>query len=94
MRGERGELVVAEQLEELRATGFRCFHDIVRDGFNIDHVVVGPPGVFVIETKFRSGSGVIEFRNGQGIFVGGREEERDPFKQARGNGCIYPWRSW
>ena len=76
---------MAEQLEELRTTGFRCFHDIVRDGFNIDHVVVGPPGVFVIETKFRSGSGVIEFRNGQGVVVGGREEERDPLKQARGN---------
>ena len=41
--GERGELVVAEQLEELRADGFRCFHDIVQNGFNIDHVVVGPP---------------------------------------------------
>lgn len=85
VRGERGERVVAEQLEDLRASGFRCFHDIVRDGFNIDHVVVGPPGVFVVETKYRSGSGVIEFRNGKGIFVAGREEERDPLKQARGN---------
>lgn len=85
VRGERGERAVAEQLEELRADGFRCFHDLVRNGFNIDHVVVGPPGVFVIETKFRSGSGLIEFRNGQGIFVDGREEERDPLKQARGN---------
>ena len=85
VRGERGERVVAEQLEELRSHGFRCFHDIVRDGFNIDHVVVGPAGLFVIETKFRSGSGLIEFRNGHGIFVGGREEERDPLKQARGN---------
>ena len=28
---------------------------------------------------------MIEFRNGQGIFVGGREEERDPLAQARGN---------
>jgi hypothetical protein len=87
-RGERGELAVAEQLEELRGKGFRCFHDIVRDGFNIDHVVVGPPGVFVIETKFRSGSGLIEFRNGEGIFVGGREEEGDPLKQARGNARV------
>jgi Nuclease-related domain len=84
-RGERGEILVAEQLESLRAVGFRCFHDFVQDGFNIDHVVVGPPGVFVIETKYRSGSGLIEFRNGQGIFVGGQEEERDPLKQARGN---------
>ncbi len=85
VRGERGERVVAEQLEDLRAAGFRCFHDLVRDGFNIDHVVVGPPGVFVVETKFRSGSGLIEFKNGQGIFVGGRAEEGDCLKQARGN---------
>ncbi len=84
-RGERGERLVAEQLEELRATGYRCFHDLVRDGFNVDHVVVGPAGVFVVETKFRSGSGLIEFRNGQGIFIGGRPEERDSLKQARGN---------
>lgn len=84
IRGERGERVVAEQLEELRTRGFRCFHDIVGNGFNIDHVVVGPPGVFVMETKYRSGSGEIEFRNGEGIFVAGREEERDPLKQARG----------
>lgn len=85
VRGERGERAVAGELEELRSIGFRCFHDIIGDGFNIDHVVVGPPGVFVVETKYRSGSGVIEFRNGKGIFVAGREEERDPLKQARGN---------
>lgn len=58
-RGERGELLVAEQLEELRAMGYRPFHDIPGDGFNVDHVVVGPAGVFAIETKFRSGSGRI-----------------------------------
>ncbi|MEO7368630.1 MAG: nuclease-related domain-containing protein [Gemmatimonadaceae bacterium] len=63
-RGERGELKVAEALEELRPAGYRAFHDIVRDGFNIDHVLVGPAGVFAIETKFRSGRGEITFRNG------------------------------
>ena len=81
----RAELLVAEQLEELRANDFRCFHDIVRDGFTVDHVVVGPPGVFAVETKFRSGSGEIEFKNGQGIFVGGREEKGGILNQARGN---------
>lgn len=84
-RGERGELKVAELLEGLRATGYRAFHDLRRDGYNIDHVVVGPSGVFVIETKFRSGYGEIEFRNGQGLFVGGRQEENDPLLQARRN---------
>jgi hypothetical protein len=84
-RGERGELKVAEALEDLRAEGYRIIHDIVRDGFNVDHVVVGPGGVFAIETKFKSGYGQIEFRNGEGLFVGGFPDENDCLKQARGN---------
>jgi hypothetical protein len=84
-RGERGELRVAEVLDDLRSSGYRAFHDLVQEGFNIDHVVVGPAGVFAIETKFRSGSGEITFRNGEGLFVGGFPDERDCLKQARGN---------
>ena len=79
-----GELMVAEQLEELRANDFRCFHRIARDEFNIDHVVVGPPGVFAVETKFRRGSGEIEFKSGQGILAGGQEEELESLNRARG----------
>lgn len=82
-RGERGELRIAEILDDLRSSGYRAFHDLVGDGYNIDHVVVGPAGVFAIETKFRSGQGEIEFRNGEGLFVGGRKEENDPLVQAR-----------
>jgi hypothetical protein len=85
IRGERGELKVAEALEELRAFGYRVYHDLVRDKHNIDHVIVGPAGVFAIETKFRSGFGQIEFRNGEGLFVGGFPEEKDSLKQARDN---------
>ena len=70
VRGERGEMQVAEVLEDLRSSGYRPFHDLKRDGFNIDHVLVGPGGVFAIETKFRSGHGEITFRNGEGLFVG------------------------
>jgi nuclease-like protein len=84
-RGERGEIKVAELLDELRVFGYRVIPDITRDGFNIDHVVVGPAGVFVVETKYRGGYGVIEFRSGEGLFVGGRKEENDPLAQARGN---------
>ena len=84
-RGERGELRVAEILDDLRPAGYRAFHDLVGDGYNIDHVVVGPAGVFAIETKFRSGNGEIEFRNGEGLFVDGRPEEKDCLKQVRGN---------
>jgi hypothetical protein len=84
-RGERGELRVAEILDDLRGIGYRAFHDLVGNGFNIDHVLVGPAGVFAIETKFRSGCGEIEFRNGEGLFIGGHPEEKDCLKQARGN---------
>jgi hypothetical protein len=83
--GERGELRVAQVLDDLRNFGYHAFHDLVRDGFNIDHVVVGPAGVFAVETKFRSGRGEITFRNGEGLFVGGFPEEKDSLKQARAN---------
>jgi hypothetical protein len=84
-RGERGELKVAEVLNELREVEYQAFHDLRGDGYNIDHVLVGPAGIFAIETKFRSGYGEIEFRNGEGLFIGGRKEEKDCLKQARGN---------
>ena len=84
-RGEVGELKVAEALDDVRSLGYAPFHDLRRDGYNIDHVVVGPAGVFAIETKFRSGYGEIEFRNGEGLFVGGRKEEADALLQARRN---------
>jgi hypothetical protein len=52
-----GERVVAEALEPLKARGYRVFHDVpcgdTNSPFNIDHVVVGPGGVFAIETKTR-----------------------------------------
>lgn len=55
--GMRGEQAVAESLYDhsVVAAGYRAFHDVPGDGaWNIDHVVVGPGGVFVIETKTRS----------------------------------------
>jgi hypothetical protein len=84
-RGERGEMRVAEILDDLRSFGYRPVNDLTRDGFNIDHVLVGPAGVFAIETKFRCGYGEIEFRNGEGLFVGGFPDEKDCLKQARSN---------
>lgn len=55
--GYFGERVVGECLDPLKAQGFRVFHDVPagdpKTPFNIDHVVVGPSGVFAIETKTR-----------------------------------------
>lgn len=48
-----GELATAQLLEPIIAGGGRVLHDIQAPGFNIDHVVVAPGGVFAVETKHR-----------------------------------------
>lgn len=53
--GRLGEQMVGEELEPLREDGYRIFHDFPGGPkWNIDHIVVGPGGVFVFETKTRS----------------------------------------
>lgn len=51
--GFDGERFVGEELTRLVAVGFEVYHDLPFDGFNMDHVVVGSPGVFLVETKAR-----------------------------------------
>jgi hypothetical protein len=57
--GLRGEQAVAEKLADraLAAAGYVAFNDLpAKNGkkeWNVDHVVVGPGGVFVLETKAR-----------------------------------------
>ncbi len=51
--GFDGERFVAEVINHLIAHKFEVYHDLPFDGFNIDHVLVGPQGVFVVETKTR-----------------------------------------
>jgi hypothetical protein len=51
--GFAGERVVGEALNQLMVSGYRVFHDLPFDGFNIDHVLVGPDGVYCVETKTR-----------------------------------------
>ena len=52
-----GERLVAEKLRPLQLQGYRVFHDIPcepgKKAFNIDHVVVGPTGVTVVDVKTR-----------------------------------------
>ena len=49
--GFHGERYVAEELNQLMADGFHVFHDVPFGKYNMDHVLVGPTGVFVVETK-------------------------------------------
>ncbi|MCH7369717.1 nuclease-related domain-containing protein [Aeromonas sp. MR16] len=51
------ELAVGQELEYLvrpKDHPYRVYHDIPFDGFNIDHLIISPNGVFVVETKGRS----------------------------------------
>jgi hypothetical protein len=51
--GYEGELAVGQELNQLMSQGFRVYHDFPAGSFNIDHVVIGPTGVFAVETKAR-----------------------------------------
>jgi len=73
-----GEKAVGQYLEGLRALGYRVFHDIVGSDFNVDHVLIGPAGVFTVETKTRSkprrGDARVVF-DGARLAIGGREPD-------------------
>ena len=55
--GLAAELMTAQLLIPLASKGCQVFHDIPADGFNLDHVVIGPHAVYLIETKSRKKAG-------------------------------------
>lgn len=83
---EEGEKAVGQYLETLRASGYLVFHDLVGTDFNVDHVVIGPAGVFTIETKTwkkpSKGSPKISF-DGETLLAAGYEPDRNPVIQAK-----------
>jgi hypothetical protein len=84
-QGREGEMTVAQMLDDLRVHGFHVFHDIVRGSYNIDHVVVGPTGVYAIETKTPSKPTDHDAKvvyDGERVIVAGRSPDRDPIAQA------------
>ena len=87
-QGRDGERIAGESLEKLRAYGYEIFHDIVAGNFNIDHVVVGPSGIYAIETKTISKRGGVEEKaecDGESILIRGFPLPDNPVPQAKGN---------
>ncbi|HVW21547.1 MAG TPA: nuclease-related domain-containing protein [Opitutaceae bacterium] len=87
--GAAGEQVIARELDRLMATGHRVLHDVPFGSWNIDHVVVGPTGIFAVETKTwrkanRRGRPEIAF-DGESLRRGGGPPDRRPVEQARRN---------
>jgi hypothetical protein len=54
-RGAAGEEIVGNALDGLSDHGWFVLHDVQLDRGNIDHVLVGPAGIFTIETKSHRG---------------------------------------
>jgi len=81
--GLDGELEVAENLEDLKKEGNIVFHDLLGNGFNVDHVILSRKGVFVIETKTRrkTSTSMIEY-DGINIKVDGHVIKEDFIQQA------------
>ncbi len=78
-KGARGEESVAVLLAAL-PRGFHVFHDFIcGSAGSIDHVAVGPNGIFVIETKCWAGE--VTFEQGN-ILVNGSSPTRPPLLQA------------
>jgi hypothetical protein len=82
--GRLGERVVGQFLEGFRGRGGRVFHDVPGKGFNVDHVVICPQGIFAIETKTWSlpwPAAKIITRDGE-LLKAGFKPDRDPIAQA------------
>jgi hypothetical protein len=54
-RGAAGEETVGAILESLRDDAWLALHDVSLGRGNVDHVIVGPAGLFTIETKSHRG---------------------------------------
>ena len=84
--GLDGEKAVGQFLELMRERGYKIFHDIVGEKFNIDHVIICKNGIFTIETKTFSkpinGRAKIEY-DGKKITVNGHETFTNILAQAK-----------
>jgi Nuclease-related domain len=77
-KGERGERHVEWTLESLGESFYVCHNLLMRKGkskSDIDHIVIGPTGVFVIETKHYRG--VVKSDGNGGITVNGKRYKND-----------------
>jgi len=56
--GAAGETTIGRKLHRLTRHGWRVLHSIDTGAGDIDHLLIGPPGIFVINTKHHPGADV------------------------------------
>ena len=82
--GRDSEREVGDAFDQLRERGYRVFHDIPGPDYTVDHLLVGPQGLFLVETRTGArparGMGRIRY-DGETLTVVGRRGDRDPIQQ-------------
>jgi hypothetical protein len=87
--GYEGELAVGQELNQLLRDGYEVYHDFPAEKFNIDHIIVGPAGVFAVETKARQKPTTGNGRSDAKVVYDGQKlhfpdwAETEPLEQAR-----------
>ncbi|UCF94655.1 MAG: NERD domain-containing protein [Desulfobacterales bacterium] len=87
--GYEGGLAVGQELNRLLREGYDVYHDFPADHFNIDHIIVGPAGVYAVETKARQKPTTGSGRSDAKVFYDGKKlqfpdwTETKPLEQAR-----------
>jgi hypothetical protein len=74
--GAGGERATEKALKPLLREGWHVVHDIDTGRGNRDHVLVGPPGVFLLDSKKPGGSAAVE---GDTVRVERLDDERDSY---------------
>lgn len=90
--GAQGERRTARVLAPLRRAGWVLFHDLAdasvwtkKRQTNIDHVAVGPPGIFLLDSKWLGGAVTVE---GDVVHVQRRDDEESSYHLGKLAGAV------
>jgi hypothetical protein len=81
-QGAAGEELVGGLLDELSDGGWHVMHDALLGSGNVDHIAVGPAGVFTFETK--SSPRPVRVRRLHGAIIRQAQAQRDRVERAAG----------
>ena len=81
-RGASGEEHVGWLLEEMAESGWEVIHDASLGRGNVDHILIGPGGVFTVETK--STVGPVKVARLHGAVLGQAQAQRRAIERVTG----------
>jgi hypothetical protein len=81
-RGASGEEHVGGLLDELADSGWDVIHDATLGRGNVDHILIGPAGVFTVETK--SNPGPVRVARLHGAVLGQAQAQRRAIERVTG----------